>query len=291
MRTASKMMEANHMKLRSIQRAALCACVMSLAAVMVPARAQDGGPMAPPASTRFPTPPKAAKPEPPSIPPEEIIRRFAAKEDEMQHVLMGYSFQKSVRLEEIGPDNKPSGQLEIITQQMFTPDGRLAEKPVRRQPSTLHALDIQRGDSELLAPTPLFALTTSQLPKYEITFGGKQPLDELNAYFFTVKPRTLERAHAYFSGVVWVDEQDLVIVKSIGKWVTETGDVTAESVPFTVFETYRQQVGKNLWFPSYSRSDETVQAGDTRVPIRIIVRWSDFTPLTGAPGAGAPSVK
>ena len=99
------MMEANHMKLRSIQRAALCACVMSLAAVMVPARAQDGGPMAPPASTRFPTPPKAAKPEPPSIPPEEIIRRFAAKEDEMQHVLMGYSFQKSVRLEEIGPDN------------------------------------------------------------------------------------------------------------------------------------------------------------------------------------------
>jgi hypothetical protein len=285
------MMEANHMKLRSIQRAALCACVMSLAAVMVPARAQDGGPMAPPASTRFPTPPKAAKPEPPSIPPEEIIRRFAAKEDEMQHVLMGYSFQKSVRLEEIGPDNKPSGQLEIITQQMFTPDGRLAEKPVRRQPSTLHALDIQRGDSELLAPTPLFALTTSQLPKYEITFGGKQPLDELNAYFFTVKPRTLERAHAYFSGVVWVDEQDLVIVKSIGKWVTETGDVTAESVPFTVFETYRQQVGKNLWFPSYSRSDETVQAGDTRVPIRIIVRWSDFTPLTGAPGAGTPSVK
>jgi hypothetical protein len=285
------MMEANHMKLRSIQRAALCACVMSLAAVMVPARAQDDGPMAPPASTRFPTPPKAAKPEPPSIPPEEIIRRFAAKEDEMQHVLMGYSFQKSVRLEEIGPDNKPSGQLEIITQQMFTPDGRLAEKPVRRQPSTLHALDIQRGDSELLAPTPLFALTTSQLPKYEITFGGKQPLDELNAYFFTVKPRTLERAHAYFSGVVWVDEQDLVIVKSIGKWVTETGDVTAESVPFTVFETYRQQVGKNLWFPSYSLSDETVQAGDTRVPIRIIVRWSDFTPLTGAPGAGTPSVK
>jgi hypothetical protein len=276
---------------RSIQWAALCALVIPLAAMTAPARAQDGGPMSPPASTRFPTPPKASKPEPPSIPPEEIVRRFAAKEDEMLHALMGYTWEQSVRLEEMGPDNKPSGQLEIVTQQMFTADGRLAEKPVRRQPSTLHGLDIQRGESDLLAPSPIFPLTTSQLPKYEITFGGKQPLDELNAYFFTVRPRALERAHAYFSGVVWVDEQDLVIVKSIGKWVTETGDVTASSVPFTVFETYRQQVGKNLWFPSYSRSDETIQAGDTRVPIRIIVRWSDFTPLTGTPGAGAPAVK
>ena len=60
------------------------------------------------------------------------------------------------------------------------------------------------------------------LPKYEITYGGKQPLDELSAYFFTVKPRAVERAHAYFSGVVWVDVQDLVIVKTMGKWVTET---------------------------------------------------------------------
>ena len=93
-------------------------------------------------------------------------------------------------------------------------------------------MDLQRGDSDILAMTPMFPLTTSQLPKYEIGFLGKQPLDELSAYAFSVKPRALDRAHAYFSGVVWVDEQDLVIVKTIGKWVTETGDVTASNLPF-----------------------------------------------------------
>jgi hypothetical protein len=126
------------------------------------------------------------------------------------------------------------------------------------------------------------------LPKYEITYGGKQPLDELSAYFFSIKPRALDRARAYFSGVVWVDEQDLVIVKTMGKWVTETGDVTASELPFTVFETYRQQVGKNLWFPAYSRSDETIPAGDAHVPIRVIVKWSDFTPLVGTSPAATP---
>jgi hypothetical protein len=281
-------MEADSMIQRSNIPAAVCALAIIFAAAPASLRAQGAGPMQPPESTKFPAPPPPSKPEPPSLPPDEIIRRFAAKEDEMVRAIMGYTFQKDVRIQEIGPDNKTTGQLEIVTQQRITPDGKLYEKPVRRQPSTLHYLDLERGDSDLLAPTPFFPLTTAMLPKYEITYGGKQPLDELSAYFFSIKPRTVERAHAYFSGVVWVDAQDLVIVKSIGKWVTETGDVTASNLPFTVFETYRQQVGKNLWFPAYSRSDETIEAGDVRVPIRVIVKWTDFTSQASAPATDSP---
>jgi hypothetical protein len=281
------------------QRSISLACVYSLSIFLIlgtlaatpagtlSASAQDGGPMRPPAGTKLPPPLPASKPEPPPIPPEEIIRRFAAKEDEMVRAIIGYSFQKSVRLDEIGPDNKSTGQIEIVTQQMIGPDGKLREKPVRRAASTLHYLQLERGDADLTVATPLFPLTTSQLSKYEITFQGKQPLDELSAYIFAVKPRSLDRARAYFSGVVWVDEQDMVIVKTIGKWVTETGDVTSSVVPFSVFETYRQQVGKNLWFPAYSRSDESMQAGEIRVPIRIVIRWTDYTPLGSTP-PGAP---
>ena len=265
---------------RSNLLAACCALAMVLAAAPASLRAQGAGPMQPPESTKFPAPPPPSKPEPPTLPPDEIIRRFAAKEDEMVSAIKGYTFQKDVRIQEIGPDNRPAGQLEIVTKLGITPDGRMYEKPVSRQPSTLHTLDLQRGDADLLAPMPMFPLTTAMLPKYEITYGGKQPLDELSTYFFSVKPRALERAHAYFSGVVWVDVQDLVIVKTMGKWVTETGDVTASDLPFTVFETYRQQVGKSFWFPSYSRSDETLPSG---VPIRAIVKWSDFTPQASAP--------
>ena len=273
---------------RSNIRAAGCVLVFILAAASASLHAQAAGPMQPPESSKFPAPPPSSKPEPPALPPDEIIRRFAAKEDEMVRAIKGYTFQRDVRVQEIGPDNKPSGQIEVVTQLRFTADGKLYEKPVSRPPSTLHYLDLQRGESDLLAPTPMFPLTTAILPKYEITYGGKQPLDELSAYFFTIKPRTVERSHAYFSGVVWVDVQDLVIVKTMGKWVTEVGDVTAPDVPFTVFETYRQQVGKNLWFPAYSRSDETIQSGDVRVPLRLIVKWSDFVPQASTPTAEPP---
>src|SRR3984957_15471769 len=275
-----------------IQRSHLLAgcCTLALTFTLAPSllRAQGAGPMPPPESTKFPVPPPPSKPEPPTLAPDEIIRRFAAKEDEMVSAIKGYTFQKDVRIQEIGPDNKPTGQVEIVTQLRIAPDGKMYEKPVSRQPSTLPTLALQRGDFDLLAPAPMFPLTTAMLPKYEITYGGKQPLDELSAYFFTIKPRTVDRARAYFSGVVWVDVQDLVIVKTMGKWVTELGDVTASDLPFSVFETYRQQVGKNLWFPSYSRSDENLQSGDVSVPLRVIVKWSDFKPAGSDSGADAP---
>jgi hypothetical protein len=281
-------MGANCMIRKTKIIADLCGLALLLAVAPRCVWAQGAGPMAPPESTKFPTPPPAAKPEPPPLPPEEIIRRFAAKEDEMVRAIKGYTFQKEVRIEEIGPNNKPAGQLDIVSQVRVSPEGKMTEKPLSRQPSTLHNLDLHRGDSDLLAPTPMFPLTTAMLPKYQIIFGGKQPLDELTTYYFTIKPRALDRAYAYFSGVVWVDVQDLVIVKTMGKWVTELGDVTASDLPFSVFETYRQQVGKNLWFPSYSRSDENLQSGDVSVPLRVIVKWSDFKPAGSDSGADAP---
>ncbi len=277
------------MMMRSNFLSALCALAMLVTAVPVALRAQDAGPMRPPDSTKFPTPPPPSKPETSALPPEEIIRRFAAKEDEMIRAIRGYTFQKSIRVEEIGPGNKPAGQLEVVTQQRISPEGKLFEKPVSRQASTLQHLDLQRGDSDLVAQAPMFPLSTAMLPKYEITYGGKQQLDDLTVFYFTIKPRALERAHAYFSGVVWVDEQDFVIVKTMGKWVTETGDVTSSNLPFTVFETYRQQVGKNLWFPAYSRSDENFQSGDVSVPIRIIIKWTNFAPQASAPAEDSPA--
>jgi hypothetical protein len=262
---------------------------MLMAVAPAALHAQSSGPMKPPDSAKFPTPPPPSKPEAPAVPPEEIIRRFAAKEDEMIRAIRGYTFQRSVRVEEIGPGNQAAGQLEVTTQERISQDGRLFEKPVSREASTLKYLDLQRGDSDLVAQAPMFPLNTAMLPKYEITFGGKQPLDDLSVYYFTIKPRALERAHAYFSGVVWVDEQDFVIVKMMGKWVTETGDVTSSNLPFSVFETYRQQVGHNLWFPAYSRSDETYQSGDVNVPIRIIIKWTNYTQQSSAPAADSPA--
>ena len=253
-----------------------------------PLAAQEpAGPQTPakaPEIVRIPTRPNTPAEQPP-IAPDEIIRRFSAQEDQLARLFATYGYRKTVRLEEIGSDGKVSGQAEISSSSLPVSDD--ARRKAGGEPqSTLRFLNLERDAIEGLSKIPMFPLVSSNLPKYEITYGGKQEIDQLNTYVFQIKPRQLERARAYFDGLVWVDDHDLAIVKTYGKWVTETGDVQASQLPFTIFETYRQPVANKYWLPAYSRSDGSYDNRGTSVPVRLIIRWDQFAPL---PPAKEPS--
>ena len=218
-------------------------------------------------------------PDPPPIPAEEIIREFAKKEDEFARARASYSYRKNVRIVELGEDGKANGEFQITTEPSTGADGKRYEKIIAQPNSTLKRMRLAPEDLDLFARIPPFPFTTENLPQYEITYAGKQPVDELNTYVFRIKPRQLERARAYFEGLVWVDDHDLAIVKSYGKWVTETGSVTAAAeAPFALFETYREFVDGKYWFPNYSRSDASIQTKNGEVGIRLVIRWQDYKP-------------
>ncbi len=278
----------------NLKRIALAFAVLAASdAAFVTARfaaQQPVGPQTPPKApeiVRIPTRPEAPAEQPP-IAPDEIIRRFSAQEDQLARLSATYGYRKTVRLEEIGPDGKVSGQAEISSSSLPVSD-EARRKAAGEPQSTLRFLNLERDDIEALSKIPAFPLVSSNLPKYDITYEGKQPVDELSTYVFQVKPRQLERARAYFDGLVWVDDHDLAIVKTYGKWVTETGDAKASQLPFTIFETYRQPVANKYWLPAYSRSDSAFDNHGAGVPVRLIIRWDQYAPLPpDHPSAQAP---
>ncbi|MHB8502824.1 MAG: LolA-like protein, partial [Candidatus Acidiferrales bacterium] len=231
-------------------------------------------------------------PAPPSIPPEEIIKRFSQKEDEYIAARAGYSYKKTVRLEEFGPDGKLSGELSLVIEGKPGADGKMYEKTVERPQSTLHYLEMGPEDFQSLARMPAFPLTTSQLAKYDLKYLGKELVDEINCYIFQVKPKAVERAHYYFDGIVWVDDAYLEVVKTYGKWVNDLGDMRSPTMPFSIFETYRENVDGKYWLPDYMRSDDTLNLKDINVPVRLVIKWTDYKPLaaaTPAPAAAQPA--
>ena len=234
-------------------------------------------PSKPPDIVRIPTRPAAPAEQPP-IAPDEIIRRFSAQEDQLARLFTTYGYRKTVRLEEIGADGRVAGQAEISSSSLPVSDD--ARRKAGGEPQfTLRFLNLERDDIEALSKIPAFPLVSSNLPKYELTYEGKQLVDELNTYVFQVKPRQLERAHAYFDGLVWVDDHDLAIVKTYGKWVTETGDARASQLPFTIFETYRQPVANKYWLPAYSRSDGSYDNKGLSVSVRLVIHWDQYAPM------------
>ena len=235
----------------------------------------------------------APPPEPPpALPPEQIIEHFSQREQDFQQARAHFGYTKTIRLTEYGLDGKPSGEFELITQTAVGSDGEVFEKVVENPPSTLHYMQLEPPDLNALMSIPAYPLTVGQLSKYDLKYVGREKVDEVDCYIFEAKPKMVERAHPYFQGVVWVDTQYLEVVKTYGSFVTDLGPYHPPTLPFSSFETYRENVDGKYWFPDYLRSDDYLHLKDHDVPVRLVIKWTDFKPLGAAPqpaSSAAPS--
>ncbi len=262
----------------------LAALSLSAVALTTPASAQvlRPGPVPNSGNSSVVLLPSQPNPGAPPIPPEQIIQRVSQQEDSMLKARGGYTYRKVVRVEEIDDNGNATGKFELTTQSFFGPDGKLYEKGVNRPASTMQGFNIEPEDTDILWRIPMFPLTASQLPKYNITYSGTEKLDELTTYIFQVHPKQVERTVALFDGVVWVDTEDFVIVKTTGKWITELGEVTSPQFPFTDFDTYRENVVAKDWFPAYVRSDASVPTKLGPLHLRLTILWQSYKPGTEA---------
>ena len=244
----------------------------------IPAAAQTRpGPIPPPANAPPPVAiPAEPKPDPPPIPVAEIIKRFSENEEAMLLAHAAYGYRKVVRVEELDENGKPAGTFQFTTELAQTPDGHTYERELKHPETSLNVLNLEPESLSPLLKVPPLPFTAAQLVHYDLKYLGTQKLDELNTYIFRVEPKQVERQRAFFKGVIWVDDQDFVIVKSMGHWVSELGEISTDNFPFKFFDTYRENVQGKLWFPSYLRSDDSVNTKNGLIHVRLIVRWENY---------------
>jgi len=253
-----------------------------------PSRAQDTnqGPMAPPPKFEVHRMPAVPHPGPPPIPERQIIEKFAANEDAGKKAYETYSFTQTIRIEEL---SDPGGKITITGESYVKPDGQRYWRMSKPIQSTLKLTSYTLDDVRPILGLPLFFLTSDQIANYDFLYAGQQKLDELNTYIFQVKPRVLKRAQRLFEGVVYVDDHDLAIVETYGKFVSEVAG-TGSDLPFSMFETYRENFQEKYWLPTYTSSDDYAHSADSELHLRLVVRDTDFKTgsTTSAAGPTAP---
>src|SRR5229473_7580177 len=211
--------------------------------------------------------------EPKDLQPEEIIKKFAAKEADFAKARENYTYRQSVKIQELSPSGVPQGKHEMVSDIIFAAEVKRTEKVVRAPVSTLHLL-LDPGDEQDLRNVQPFVLTTDQIPEYDIRYLGRQKVDEIPCYQFSVKPKKLEKGKRYFEGEIWVDDRDLQIVKTYGKGVGMRSRGADNQYPR--FETYREQIDGKYWFPTYTRADDVLHFKDMEQRIRMTVKYEDY---------------
>jgi hypothetical protein len=216
----------------------------------------------------------AADREPTQAEIDEIIRKFAGKESEFSKARENYTYRQTVRVQEMDGGGVMGGRHEMVSDIIFSNEGRRNERVVRAPVSTLQRLQLTPEDEQDLRNVQPFVLTSADVDNYHVRYLGKETLDEIPCYTFSVKPKKMEAGKRYFSGLVYVDDRDLQIVKTYGR---ATGLLKKGSdQQFPKFETFREQIDGKFWFPTYTLANDTLMFQNGPVPIRMTVKYEDY---------------
>lgn len=237
------------------------AAMAALLFIVVPAFADQGeGPLNPA--------------EPTGTTPDEIIKKFAAKEKVFKQARDNYTYRQSVTVETLDGDTV-DGEYRLVTDILFDDKGRRIENVVFAPQPTLTRIGMTREDEDDFRNRLPFVLTSDEIAEYSILYVGQQKEDELDTYVFDVAPKQIEKNKRYFQGRIWVDNHDFQIVKTFGKNVPDIRKGNGENL-FPKFTTYREQVDGEYWFPTYTFTDDMLHFKSGDVHIRQIVKYTNY---------------
>jgi len=219
------------------------------------------------------TPPQAQPQAAPKkdLAPDEIIRQCTAKETEFYEAWKEYSYRQIADIRVLEYNGMPKRErMTIISDIVFKDNGEREIQVVRRA-GDIRSLIFTLNDEEVINNLQPFALTDKELQLYDLKYEGKEKVDELTCYVFSVKPKSLKGDRFYFQGKIYVDDQDLQIVRTVGKPVPQKG-----GEQFPEFETIRQIIDDKYWFPVWTHSDSRLRFKQDVAHIEETITYENY---------------
>lgn len=212
---------------------------------------------------------------------DKILKKMSENEFNFRQALSVYAFNRDAKVQTIGLGGQVTGTYIRNSFMTFKEDGSRFERILYAPVSTLRGLEVTPEDIENLGGVNPFAIEPKYVNDYNFTFVGKEKIDELDLYVFDVSPKVMPNPKKtnlkYFQGRIWVDDRDLLIVKSKGKAVPEGKDMNGGDQVFPVVETWRENIDGKYWFPSLSVSDDELVFSNGYVQkIKLRVKYSNY---------------
>jgi len=203
--------------------------------------------------------------------PEDVIRAFSAKETEFYEAWMQYTYRQIANIRIVSINGRPSREsMRLVSEIVFNDDGSREVRLVQKV-GGLRSLGWTSEDTEVINNLQPFALTADDLPLYNLKYEGKEKVDELECYVFSVKPKSTRSGKIYFEGKIWVDDVDLQIVRTVGKPVPQRRDNQ-----FPDFETIRQVIDDKYWFPVWTHADSELRFGSDRYRVEETITYEEY---------------
>jgi hypothetical protein len=202
--------------------------------------------------------------------PAEILTAGAERGRALQAALLDYSYYIEMTIQSVSQADTINGKFYRFSQISYDREGHRQERIVDSSSTLPDDVHIGTNAANNLARVYQFILTPESLNTYDFNYVGRERVDELSTYVFDVEPKIKlpdpdKSSERYLRGRIWIDDQDLCVVKVSGVALPEQ---SAHRTP--KFETFFQNVDR-FWFPAYVTADDMVRMGKylTRVVVKI----------------------
>jgi hypothetical protein len=213
------------------------------------------------------------KPDPSPDQIQDIIKKFTQKETDFANARESYTYRQSTKMQETDP---PGGTFEIVEEVTFDDRDRRTSRVLHAPATSFEHILMTAEDEQDYRNVFPFVMTNSTANEYIVNYVGREQVDEISCYVFSVKPKVLTKDRKrYFDGQIWVDDQDLQIVKTFGR---ATGHLNrGEDQQFPKFETYREQIDGKYWFPTYTYGDDTLNFKDGQSQrLKVVIKYDQY---------------
>ncbi len=212
---------------------------------------------------------------------DAIVKKVTENEEAFRSALSNYVFTRKATIQSIGLGGQVTGTYRRDSFLTFKENGERFERILFAPTPTIKEIRVTPEDLDNLGGINPFALKPSQASLYNFRYLGKEKIDDLNLHVFDVTPKVMPDPKKsdlrLFQGLIWIDDRDLMIVKSKGKAVPEGKDRSGNEQRFPIVETWRENVAGKYWFPSFSESDdELVFDSGQVVKVRMKVLYTDY---------------
>lgn len=208
-------------------------------------------------------------------PPENWVRKVAARETETQAARAHYTYRQTTTFEDFEKSGIRSGLYKEIREVIFSPGGerteRQAAKPTLR-PGRLKLTDEDFRDLKEIQP---MLLTTESLFLYETRYRGEDTVEGRDCWLLEIRPRQILAGQRLFEGQLWIDQKTFSILRSEGQAVPQIHTVKEENL-FPRFSTIRSQIDGDHWFPVETKGDDVLPFRTGPVRIRLRVEYADY---------------
>jgi hypothetical protein len=207
--------------------------------------------------------------------PEEILRQTAENGRKIFEALRGYTYYAELTLQTVSQSDTITGQYYRFSQISYDREGNRQEKLFEEKNTLPEESYIGTNSANNLTRVYQFIITPETMAQYEFNYIGREKVDELSTYVFEVSPRVKlpdpgKSSERFLKGRVWIDDQDLQVVKVAGNAVPEQ---TSHRTP--KFETYFQNYGK-YWFPAFTAADDGARVGRRYTRVMVKVRFTGY---------------